>query len=98
LATKPPVPDKPPAKQGGRSLGLMWLILLGLLAWNLVTLLPRTRPGVELPYTAFIAQVKTGNVTDVEIRGPRITGALRTPLLWPPAAPAPPSWKPTAWW
>jgi len=64
LATKPPLPKKPPAKQGRPSLGLMWLILLGLLAWNLVTFLPRARPEVELPYTAFIGQVKAGNVTD----------------------------------
>jgi cell division protease FtsH len=89
LATKPPVPDKPPASQGRPSMGLMWLILLGLLLWNLFTFLPRARPEVELPYTAFIGQVKAGNVSDVEIRGPRITGTLRTPLLWPPAAPAP---------
>jgi cell division protease FtsH len=80
-------------------MGLMWLILLGLLLWNLTTFLPRGRPEVELPYTAFIAQVKAGNVTDVEIRGPEITGALRAPLLWPPATivPAPaPSTTPSA--
>jgi cell division protease FtsH len=99
VATKPPVPEKPPAKQGLPPMGLMWLILLGLLLWNLTTFLPRGRPEVELPYTAFIAQVKAGNVTDVEIRGPEITGALRAPLLWPPATivPAPaPSTTPSA--
>jgi cell division protease FtsH len=95
LATKPPVPDKPPASPGRPSIGLMWLILLGLLLWNLMTFLPRTRPEVALPYTAFVGQVKAGNVSEVEIRGPKITGKLRTPLLWPPAkaapAPAPPA-------
>lgn len=78
----------------------MWLVLLGLLLWNLVTFLPRARPEVELPYAAFIAQVKASNVTEVEIRGPRITGALRAPLLWPPAkvvpTPAPASPAPLA--
>jgi cell division protease FtsH len=77
----------------------MWLILLGLLAWNLITFLPRARPEVELPYTAFIAQVKAGNVVDVEIRGPKITGTLRAPLLWPPAKTTPtpaPSTTPSA--
>jgi cell division protease FtsH len=91
MATKPATPENPPAGRGRPSASLMWLILLGLLVWNLITLLPRARPEVELPYTAFIAQVKAGNVTDVEIRGARITGLLAAPLLWPPATivPAP---------
>jgi cell division protease FtsH len=93
MASKPPLPDKPPAGQRRPSLGLMWLILFGLLIWNLLALLPKARPEVQLPYTAFIAQVKAGNVTEVEIRGAGITGSLGSPLLWPPtkatATPAP---------
>ena len=85
MATKAPVPDERSAQRGRPSAGFMWLILLGLLVWNLITLFPQARPEVELPYTAFIAQVKAGNVTDVEIRGARITGTLAAPILWPPA-------------
>jgi len=77
----------------------MWLILLGLLVWNLTTFFPRPHPEVELPYTALIAQVTAGNVKDVQIRGAAITGTLGTPLVWPPAKSAPspaPSTTPSA--
>jgi cell division protease FtsH len=99
MATRPPVHDQRPAQQGRPSLGLMWLVLLALLAWNLLTFLPRPRPEVELPYTAFITQVKAGNVKDVQIRGSAITGTFGKPLLWPPAPSAPlpaPSATPSA--
>jgi cell division protease FtsH len=85
MATKPPVPGERPGQRGRPSVGFTWLILLGLLIWNLITLFPQARPEVELPYTAFIAQVKAGDVTEVEIRGARITGTLGAPILWPPA-------------
>jgi cell division protease FtsH len=77
----------------------MWLILLGLLVWNLTTFFPRPQPEVELPYTAFIAQVTADNVKDVQIRGAGITGTLGTPLVWPPAKSVPspaPSTTPSA--
>jgi cell division protease FtsH len=67
----------------------MWLILLGLLVWNLVTLLPRARPEVELPYTAVVAQVKANNVSEVQIRGARITGEFRSAVPWPQATATP---------
>ncbi len=94
MATKPPVPDKPAARQRRPTPGLMWLILLGLLIWNLVTLFPRAQPEVALPYSAFTAQVKAGNVQEVQIRGAGITGTFASPVLWPPppaatAAPSP---------
>jgi cell division protease FtsH len=88
-AKPPPVPDKRPAQQGRPSAGLLWLVMLGLLLWNLVTFFPQARPEVDLPYTAFIAQVKADNITEVEIRGAGITGMLGKPILWPPATTAP---------
>jgi cell division protease FtsH len=84
-----PRPDERPAQRGRPSAGFMWLILLGLLVWNLMTFFPQARPEVELPYTAFMAQVKAGNVTDVEIRGARITGSLGAAILWPPVKSSP---------
>jgi cell division protease FtsH len=99
MATNPsPAPANRPGQPGGPSRSLLWLVMLALLLWNLVTFLPRARPEVDLPYSAFISQVKAGNVTDVEIRGPAITGTLATPVLWPPAKEAPspgPSTVPT---
>ncbi|MGE5345860.1 MAG: ATP-dependent metallopeptidase FtsH/Yme1/Tma family protein, partial [Acidithiobacillales bacterium] len=84
MAAKPPLPDKNPESGPGLSKGVLWLILLALLIWNLLTFLPRTRPEVNIPYTAFLAQVRAGNVKDVRIRGAAISGTFGAPVVWPP--------------
>jgi cell division protease FtsH len=92
MAAKLPVPEEKPELHPALPRGVLWLIFLALVVWNLLTFLPRTRPEVNLPYTAFLGQVKAGNVKDVRIRGAGISGTFNAPVLWPPerkAAPAP---------
>jgi hypothetical protein len=37
--------------------------------WYVVVLWPKAHPVVNLPYTAFVAQVRSGNVANVHIVG-----------------------------
>jgi cell division protease FtsH len=53
-----------------------WLVLLALMAWNIYSFLPRTPPQIDLPYSTFLDQVKTGNVASVKITGSAITGSF----------------------
>ncbi len=88
--------------QGGpgswRDLITWGLILIGLMAWNIITLWPKAHPEVDIPYTTFLAQARTGNIASVHIVGGEITGSFVKPLLWPepkeaatPPAPPPAS-------
>lgn len=51
-----------------------WFIALGLLIWNILSFLPKSRPEVSIPYSVFLQQVSSGNVTSVHIMGSEITG------------------------
>ncbi len=62
-----------------------WLIFFILLAWNIWTFFPRSQPEVSLPYSAFLAQVKSGNVASVQISGSEITGKFKKPITWSPS-------------
>jgi cell division protease FtsH len=67
-----------------------WLILLGLIAWNLWLFRPATQPEVDLPYSVFVSQVRANNVVQVKITGDEITGTFVQPVLWPePTSEAP---------
>jgi cell division protease FtsH len=69
-----------------------WILLLGLIVWNVVTYLRAAPPQADIPYTTFVDQVKAGNISAVTITGNEITGRFITSLIWPPVAPgAPPS-------
>ena len=71
-----------------------WLILAGLLAWDLIWSWPRSQPQAAIPYTTFLAQVRADNVSKIHIAGDQITGAFIDSILWPtPEAPAPPKSK-----
>ena len=59
---------------------LWWVILIALFIWNIWTLRPQTQQEIEVPYTAFIAQVKAGNVKDVQIDGAQISGDFTSGL------------------
>ncbi|MEZ4865230.1 MAG: ATP-dependent zinc metalloprotease FtsH [Caldilineaceae bacterium] len=64
---------------------IQWIVLLVLVIWSLNTLLPTgSGPIVELPYSTFLEQIRTGNVKEVNIDGSQIKGSLNQAILWPP--------------
>jgi cell division protease FtsH len=67
---------------------LWWVVLAGLLIWNVWALWPSSRPEVSLPYSVFLTQVQAGNVTSVQISGSEITGQFAQPVTWPTPTPA----------
>ena len=73
---KPPStpPDRP------RISPFWWIFFIALFIWNIVTLIPQGQQEIPIPYTAFIEQVKTGNVKDVEIDSAQISGDFKTGL------------------
>ena len=76
---------------------LSWLILALLIVWNAWAFMPHQSAEVPLPYSEFVNEVASGNVTAVTIVGSAIKGRLGHPLTWPqqtssqPARPAPPA-------
>ncbi|HLH78007.1 MAG TPA: ATP-dependent zinc metalloprotease FtsH [Candidatus Binataceae bacterium] len=87
-----PKPGLPPSFT--RNIWIWWLILGGLLVWNILSFWPEEHPQVNLPYSAFLAQVEAGNVNQVKIVGATITGQMNHSILWPPQAKPAPSAKP----
>jgi len=57
-----------------------WFVLFALLVWNFLTLFPQAPQEIAVPYSAFIEQVKAGNVKDVQIDGAQISGDFQTGL------------------
>src|SRR3970040_360387 len=82
MNTPPPTPpsNEPTLPERPRISPLWWLILLALLIWNIWTFLPQMQQEIAIPYTAFIDQVKDGNVKDVEIEGAQISGESKNGL------------------
>jgi cell division protease FtsH len=81
-----------PGKQKGESgtqrppvLGstFWWIALLALLIWNAALFWPPPKPEALIPYSSFLEQVRAGNVSEVLIAGPQISGTFVKPLLWP---------------
>jgi hypothetical protein len=64
-----------------------WILLIGLMIWNVITYFQAAPPQVEIPYSTFIDQVKAGNISIVTISGNEITGTFTRPLTWPPVTP-----------
>jgi cell division protease FtsH len=62
---------------------IWWVILLGLIAWNVIGLLPRDTSSATIPYSTFLREVRAGNVSYVMISGTEITGNFREEVLWP---------------
>ena len=62
---------------------MWWLVLIGLMIWNIWTLWPASRPEAKLPYSAFLEQSRAGNVTSVQIAGSQITGKFVKSIAWP---------------
>jgi len=63
---------------------LFWLLILViLLIWNGLNLWPKSESRVSLPYSVFIEQLKTDNISNVNMDGDKITGSFLNPVLWP---------------
>jgi len=70
---------------------LSWLLLALLIVWNAWAFLPHRNTQAPLPYSEFVSQVASGNVTGVSIVGSAITGRFVHPVTWPrPKAPSKP--------
>jgi len=70
----PTQPDRP------RISPFWWVVLVALFIWNIATLFPQSQQEIPIPYTAFIEQVKSGNIKDVEIDGAQISGDFKSGL------------------
>jgi cell division protease FtsH len=78
-----PKPPQGPAPGQYRVSPLSWIVFVLLMAWNLWSLFPRPTSEVALPYSAFVAQVTAGNVSQVRIVGEQISGAFVHAITWP---------------
>jgi len=63
---------------------IWWVVMLALIAWNIWVFRPKSQPNAQIPYSAFLAQIKSSNVNDVTISGSSINGTFVKPVLWPP--------------
>jgi cell division protease FtsH len=90
---KPPAtpPKKEPNAEPPRApyYILWWMICLGLLVWNIAHLQPKQVTEINVPYTAFIEQVRAENVARVQIVGDTISGSFIKPITWPQEKPTP---------
>jgi cell division protease FtsH len=90
MANQPSQPAKnsgqqEPAPSPWREFILWILIVIFFTVWYVVVLWPKAHPEVNIPYTTFVAQVRSGNVANVHIVGDEITGSFVKPLVWPEA-------------
>lgn len=70
-------------QQSTRTILIWWLIVVGLVLWNIIALWPRSLPEVTIPYTTFLAQVRADNIARVHISGDEISGVFVKPIQWP---------------
>ena len=80
-------PNQGPQTPQSRIHWFWWILLIGVTVWNVMTYLAVTSPAAEIPYSTFIDQVKSGNISAVTIQGNEITGTFVKSIAWPPAAP-----------
>jgi len=69
-------------------LWLWWLVLVGLVVWNVLSLLPPSHPKATISYSNLLSQVRAGNVTQVQISGSQITGKFARPTVLPQPTPS----------
>jgi cell division protease FtsH len=72
---------------------LLWILFVLMIAWNLWEFFPRPRTDVALPYSVFVAQVTTGNVSQARIVGDQISGTFVHAITWPEPAKTEPTNK-----
>ncbi|TAM85862.1 ATP-dependent metallopeptidase FtsH/Yme1/Tma family protein [bacterium] len=83
MADQPRTQDNARSPQTRRLRGWWLVVALLLLTWNVMLLLPRSAPQLNVPYSRFLAQVKADNVSSVRITGDSITGTFVKPLEEP---------------
>lgn len=79
--------QKPPQRTGLNP--IWWVIMLGLLAWNVYAFWPRSETQISLPYSSFVDQVKADHVSNVQISGSSIKGTFTQPQLLTDLIPVP---------
>jgi cell division protease FtsH len=84
-APQPPGASKPPNQRTIWTWWFIWIVLL--LIWNIFSF-PRPAAQATIPYSTFLAQIRSGNVTSVHITGDDITGTFRRPFAPPSPAPS----------
>jgi cell division protease FtsH len=58
-------------------------------AWNAYILFAGPSvPTATIPYSTFLAQARTNNIAAITFNGQAVTGTFRSPILFPPPAPA----------
>jgi len=98
----PEIPE-PGTKSGGtkrppappRLTLFWWLLSLAVFTFYVISLWPRPQPEAQIPYSVFLAEVRSDNVTHVRIAVDAIDGDFLKPLVWPPPE-ARPSASPAA--
>jgi hypothetical protein len=60
-----------------------WLVLIGLVVWNVSSLRQTAQPQADIPYSLFLTQVHNGNVVSITLNGDQITGPLAQAIIWP---------------
>ncbi len=66
--------------------------LVVLTIWNAILFVPLAATSAQIPYSEFVAQAKSGNVTQVTFHGQTVSGSFRRAVVWPqPSAPASPA-------
>jgi cell division protease FtsH len=70
--------QKPPQRSSLNP--IWWVIMVGLLAWNVYAFWPHSQAQITLPYSSFIAQVKDDHVKSVNISGSSIKGEFTQPM------------------
>src|SRR5208283_331521 len=85
---QPTTPGKQQRESGNRrppGMGstFWWVVFLALLIWNAALFLQSPKTEALIPYSGFLEQVRAGNVSEVLIAGPQISGTFVKPILWP---------------
>jgi cell division protease FtsH len=98
-----PGPDDPSAQSPRRpripGWGKWLLYLAVILGWNLLFFVPLgSSSSAAIPYSEFVAQVRSGNVASVQFTDQSISGSFARAVEWPPpsAPTASPAAAPTA--
>jgi cell division protease FtsH len=80
----PQVPEKPRIPRW-----VWWVLLLILMVWNIWLFRPKSQSEANVTYSAFVEQVRAGNVSRVTISGDEIKGKFVTAIPWPQSTPSP---------